>query len=75
MNFNYGEPGCRRDLSYPYALQQINEEDIKTYCKGKISHQKIPKYIKFVDEFPMTATGKIQKFRMKEIYAEELNLK
>ena len=50
-------------------------EDIKNYCKGKISHQKIPRYIKFVDEFPMTVTGKIQNFRMKEIYTEELKLK
>ncbi|MBN2602718.1 MAG: AMP-binding protein [Candidatus Thermoplasmatota archaeon] len=53
---------------------KIKEEDIKNYCKGKISYQKIPKYIKFVDEFPMTATGKIQKFRMKEIYMQELGL-
>ena len=53
---------------------KIKEEDIKNYCKGKISHQKIPKYIKFVDEFPMTVTGKIQKFRMKEIYTQELGL-
>ena len=57
------------------SKSKIKDEDIKTYCKGKISHQKIPKYIKFVDEFPMTVTGKIQKFRMKEIYSEELNLK
>ena len=54
---------------------KITEGDIKKYCKGKISHQKIPRYIKFVDEFPMTVTGKIQKFRMKEIYTEELGLK
>jgi len=53
----------------------IKEEDIKKYCKGKISHQKIPRYIKFVDEFPMTVTGKIQKFRMRELYTEELGLK
>jgi fatty-acyl-CoA synthase len=54
---------------------KIKEEDIKNFCKGKISHQKIPRYIKFVDEFPMTVTGKIQNFRMKEIYTEELKLK
>jgi fatty-acyl-CoA synthase len=53
---------------------KIKEEDIKNYCKGKISHQKIPKYIKFVDEFPMTVTGKIQKFRMREIYRQEIGL-
>lgn len=53
----------------------LTKEDVKEYFKGRISHQKIPKYIKFVDEFPMTVTGKIQKFRMKEIYTEELGLK
>jgi fatty-acyl-CoA synthase len=52
----------------------LSQEDVKKFCKGKISHQKIPKYIKFVDDFPMTVTGKIQKFRMKEIYTEELCL-
>ena len=54
---------------------KIKKEDIANYCKGKISHQKIPKYIKFVDEFPMTVTGKIQKFRMKEVFTQELGLK
>ena len=54
---------------------KLKEEDIKAFCKGKISHQKIPRYIKFVEKFPMTVTGKIQKFRMKENYTEELNLK
>jgi fatty-acyl-CoA synthase len=53
----------------------LTKEGVKEYFKGRISHQKIPKYIKFVDEFPMTVTGKIQKFRMKEIYTEELGLK
>lgn len=54
---------------------KLKEDDIKEFCKGKISHQKIPKYVKFVEEFPMTVTGKIQKFRMKELYSEELHLK
>jgi fatty-acyl-CoA synthase len=52
----------------------LNEDDIRSFCKGNISHQKIPKYIKFVDEFPMTANGKIQKFKMREILIEELGL-
>jgi len=52
--------------------KKLTTDDVKKFCKGKISHQKIPKYIKFVDDFPMTVTGKIQKFRMKEIYSEEL---
>lgn len=52
-----------------------SEDDIKDFCKGKIAHFKIPRYIKFVDTFPMTVTGKIQKFRMREISTEELGLK
>ena len=50
-------------------------EDIKAYCKGKIASFKIPKYIKVVPEFPMTVTGKIQKFRMRRILMEELGLR
>jgi fatty-acyl-CoA synthase len=49
-------------------------EEIKEFCKGKIAHYKIPRYIKFVDEFPMTVTGKIQKYKMREISIKELNL-
>jgi fatty-acyl-CoA synthase len=47
-------------------------EDIRRYCEGQITHFKIPKHIKIVDEFPMTVTGKMQKFHMREAYAEEL---
>lgn len=53
----------------------INPEDIRKYCKGKIAHQKIPKYVKFVNEFPMTVTGKIKKFKIREIATKELGLK
>lgn len=45
----------------------MDEEEIRDFCKDKIAHFKIPKYIWFVDEFPMTVTGKLQKFRMREI--------
>jgi len=47
-------------------------DDIREFCKGKIAHFKIPHYIWFVEEFPMTVTGKIQKFRMREIAIEKL---
>jgi fatty-acyl-CoA synthase len=50
------------------------EEEIKEFCKGKISHYKIPRYVKFVTEFPMTVTGKIQKYKMREISIRELGL-
>ncbi len=50
------------------------DEEIQEFCKGKIAHYKIPRYIKFVAEFPMTVTGKIQKFKMREIAIKELEL-
>jgi len=48
----------------------ITKEEIQAYCKGKISKHKIPKYIDFVDTYPMTASGKIQKFRLRELAVE-----
>lgn len=53
---------------------QVSEEEIKTFCRGKIAHYKIPRYVKFVEAFPMTVTGKIQKFLMREQSIEELGL-
>ncbi len=52
--------------------ETASEEEIREYCKSKIAHFKIPKYIWFVDEFPMTVTGKLQKFRMREIAVEKM---
>lgn len=45
----------------------IQAEDVRDFCRNKISRYKIPKYIFFVDEFPMTGSGKIQKFRLKDL--------
>ena len=50
------------------------EEEIREFCRDKISYYKIPKYVKFVDEYPMTVTGKIQKFKMREMAIAELGL-
>ena len=47
---------------------------MREFCKGKIAHYKVPRYMKFVDAFPMTITGKIQKFRIRELMQEELGL-
>jgi fatty-acyl-CoA synthase len=47
------------------------QEELKEFCRGKIAYYKIPRYIKFVTEFPMTVTGKVQKFRMREIAIAE----
>lgn len=52
--------------------ETLTEESIRTYCRGKIAHYKIPKYVFFINEFPMTASGKIQKYRLKELAAEIL---
>ncbi|MFQ6028874.1 MAG: AMP-binding protein [Dehalococcoidia bacterium] len=56
------------------ADQNASEEEVRDFCRGQIAHYKIPRYVRFVSEFPMTVTGKIQKFRMREIAIEELGL-
>jgi len=50
------------------------EDSIREFCRGKIAHTKVPRYIRFVDEFPMTVTGKVQKFKMREVAIGELGL-
>ena len=54
---------------------ELTPEVIKEYCQGQITHYKIPHYIKMVDEFPMTITGKIQKFVMRDETVKELGIK
>jgi fatty-acyl-CoA synthase len=54
--------------------QEATEEDVREYCRGQIASYKIPRYIRFTTEFPTTVTGKMQKFRMREISIEELGL-
>jgi fatty-acyl-CoA synthase len=49
------------------------EEELKNFCQGKIARFKIPRYFRFVNEFPMTASGKIQKFKLREAHEDELN--
>jgi fatty-acyl-CoA synthase len=53
---------------------KVSGEDLAAWCKGKIATYKIPRHWKFVDAFPMTVTGKIQKFKMRELAVEELGL-
>jgi fatty-acyl-CoA synthase len=52
----------------------MNTADLQGFCHGKIMDYKIPRYVKFVDDFPKTVTGKVQKFRMREISTSELGL-
>lgn len=50
----------------------LNEEDVKSFCRDQITHFKVPSLVRFVDEFPMTVTGKIQKFKMRDTMIEQL---
>jgi len=50
------------------------EEEIRDFCRGRIAHFKVPQYIRFVDEYPMTVTGKVQKFRIREIEIQDRGL-
>ena len=52
----------------------IDRDQVREFCQGRIAHYKIPRYVKLVDEFPMTVTGKVQKFKMRELAIEELEL-
>ncbi|XP_043223811.1 medium-chain acyl-CoA ligase ACSF2, mitochondrial-like [Amphibalanus amphitrite] len=52
----------------------VSEHDIRSYCKGRIAHYKVPRYIEFRDDFPKTVTGKIQKFVMRDTMTRELGL-
>jgi len=54
--------------------ESATEDEIKAFCKGQIAHYKVPRYVRFVTEFPMTVTGKVQKFQIRDAMIEELNL-
>ncbi len=56
------------------AGQDATADEIRQFCRGQIAHYKVPRYIKFVTAYPMTVTGKIQKFKMREMMVEELGL-
>ncbi|HXW48292.1 MAG TPA: AMP-binding protein [Xanthobacteraceae bacterium] len=69
----YGEEICAWVKLRPGVTS--SEEEIRAFCRDQIAHYKVPRYVKFVDEFPMTVTGKIQKFIMRERTIAELGLK
>jgi fatty-acyl-CoA synthase len=68
----YGEELCAWIRLQPGAT--ADEAEIRAFCTGQIAHQKIPRYVRFVTEFPMTVTGKVQKFLIREKMIEELGL-
>jgi fatty-acyl-CoA synthase len=51
---------------------ELTEEEVQEFCRGRIAHFKVPRYMAFVNEFPMTVTGKVQKFKLREMAAEQL---
>ncbi len=67
---NYGEQVCAWIRSRAGAT--LDAEQLKAFCRDQITHFKIPHHIRFVDEFPMTVTGKIQKFLMREAMIAQL---
>ena len=60
----YGEELCAWVIVHDGAA--LSAEDVREYCKGKIAHYKIPRYVMFVEGWPMTVSGKVQKYKMRE---------
>jgi fatty-acyl-CoA synthase len=58
----------------PRGDAALDTESVRAFCQGRIAHYKIPRYVKVVDAYPMTVTGKVQKFKMREMAMEELGL-
>ena len=71
-DMRFGEELCAWIV--PKPGQTLTEEDIRSFCQGQIAHYKVPRYLRFVDAFPMTVTGKIQKFKIREAMKTELGL-
>ena len=69
----YGEELCACIILRPGAT--ADAEEIREFCRGQIAHYKIPRYVKFIESFPMTVTGKIQKYLLRKQMAEELGLR
>jgi len=68
----YGEEVCAWIVLKPG--ETATEEEIRGWCRERIAHYKVPRYVRFVDDLPMTVTGKAQKFVMRERMIQELNL-
>jgi fatty-acyl-CoA synthase len=68
----YGEELCAWVIAKPG--QTVTEDELKAFCKGQIAHYKVPRYIRLVTAFPMTVTGKIQKFKIRDEMKQLLGL-
>ena len=69
----YGEEVCAWVI--PRHGAALSEEDVREFCRGQIAHYKVPRHVRIVAEFPLTATGKPQKFEMRKATVQLLNLK
>ena len=52
----------------------MTDDALREFCRGQIAHQKVPRYVRFVEAFPMTVTGKMQKYLMRETMERELGV-
>ncbi|MCW2623099.1 MAG: AMP-dependent synthetase and ligase, partial [Frankiales bacterium] len=68
----YGEELCAWVQLKPGA--SLTDDELRAYCTGRLAHYKVPRYLLVTDEFPMTVTGKVQKFRMRDASIERLGL-
>jgi fatty-acyl-CoA synthase len=68
----YGEELCACIILKPGEV--ATEEQIRDFCRDRIAHYKVPRYVRFVDAFPMTVTGKIQKYVMRDALKRELGV-
>ncbi|MGZ4665191.1 MAG: AMP-binding enzyme, partial [Frankiaceae bacterium] len=71
-DLRFGEELCAWVKMHPGKT--LTEDELRDYCCGKLAHFKVPRYVRFVDEFPMTVTGKIQKFKMREVSVDAFGL-
>ncbi|HTX85569.1 MAG TPA: AMP-binding protein [Streptosporangiaceae bacterium] len=71
-DLRYGEELCAWVKLRPGS--ELTAEQVREFCVGKIAHYKVPRYVRFTDQFPMTVTGKVQKFKMRATSVEELGL-
>jgi fatty-acyl-CoA synthase len=58
----------------PRAGASPDRDEIASFCRGKIAHHKIPRYVKLTEAFPMTVTGKVQKYKLRDLAVQELGL-
>ncbi len=68
--------GVKQSTSAPSTTDRtVTDQEIRDFCRSALAHYKVPRYVRFVDSFPQTVTGKIQKFKIRELMRDELGLK